>query len=79
MNYKNESIAVAQTLITPDLRKSNKIARQSRGSRRTSSKLRSAAREARDAGRDGAASIGSHVASPSGGTKRFAMNSNNMA
>lgn len=59
MNYKNESLAVAQTLIAPELRKSKQIGQHSRGSRRTSSKLRSAAREARDVARYGAGSVGS--------------------
>ena len=79
MNYKNESLAEAQAVITPDLRKSNKIAKQSQGSRRrTSSKLRSAAREAREPAREGAGSISSQVGSPGAATRRYVMNANSL-
>ena len=42
MHYKNEAMAIAMTLVTPDMRKSNKLAKISGGSRRANSKLRTA-------------------------------------
>ena len=54
MNSKNGSIAQAQTLITPKMRKShNKAESISRGTHRQASNLRSAAKEARDAAKEG--------------------------
>lgn len=42
MQYKNEAMTIAMSLITPDIRKSTKLAKISGGSKRANSKLRTA-------------------------------------